>query len=97
MRITVNQYINCWLALTSLNQLSEGIYMNSKIQELAMDLNNWTPIREANVPGMNYQVLLRCLRKRDEDPSLRKCCREVGNRLFLNKPLFGLWMAGELE
>lgn len=71
--------------------------MNSKIQELAMDLNNWTPIRQANVPGMNYQVLLRCLRKRDKDPSLRKCCREVGNRLFLNKPLFGLWMAGELE
>lgn len=70
--------------------------MNNKVQELAMDLNNWVPIRDADVPGMNYQVLLRCLRGRHEDAGLRKCCREIGNRLFINKPLFGLWLAGEL-
>ena len=71
--------------------------MNSQIHELAIDLNNWTPIRNANIPGMNYQQLVRCLRKRDEDAGLRKCCREVGNRLCLNKPLLGLWMAGLLQ
>jgi len=58
--------------------------MNNTVQQLAMDLNNWTPIRDAHIPGMNYQVLLRCLRGRHEDATLRKCCREVGNRLFIN-------------
>jgi len=45
---------------------------------------------------MNYQILLRCLSKRRTDAALGKCCRKIGNRLFINTKLFGLWMAGEL-
>ncbi|MEM0554912.1 MULTISPECIES: hypothetical protein [Aeromonas] len=70
--------------------------MSNMIQELAMNIDNWVPVREASIDGMNYQILLRCLSKRSTDAALGKCCRKIGNRLFINTKLFGLWMAGEL-
>ncbi|MFQ2414468.1 hypothetical protein ACK31E_15560 [Aeromonas caviae] len=70
--------------------------MNNNIQELAMNIENWIPIRQANIPGMNYQVLTRLLRLRHTDPKMAKCVCEIGNRIFVNKHLLGLWMAGEL-
>lgn len=37
--------------------------MSNMIQELAMNIDNWVPVREASIDGMNYQILLRCLSK----------------------------------
>lgn len=66
---------------------------------MAQDLTNWVPMTEVSeqYPQFGSKATLKHLFwKRDERPGLERCSRMIGKRLFINVPMFGLWMAGAL-
>ncbi|TPH18497.1 hypothetical protein [Litorilituus lipolyticus] len=73
-------------------------YQEINFTNLFTDLNNWKP--SSDLPKEYTQFtkaqFKRLLWKRAEDTALNSCCRLVGKRLYVNVPMFALWMAGEL-
>jgi len=70
----------------------------AQVNELTTDLNNWQPMSMVAVtfPQFSQSQLKLLFWKRDEKPGLNRCCRMIGKRLYVNLPVFGLWMAGQL-
>ena len=69
-----------------------------KMMEMVQDLNNWMPMDEIpnHYKQFTYTTLKTMFWKRSERPGLERCSRMVGKKLFVNLPLFGLWLAGQL-
>ena len=61
-------------------------------------LENWKSISELadSYPQFSRSTLKTLFWKRDERPGLSRCARMVGKKLFVNVPLFGLWLGGQL-
>ncbi|MFQ2315845.1 hypothetical protein [Aeromonas caviae] len=72
---------------------------NIDLNAMAQDLGNWLPMAEipARYPQFGKLTTMKHLFwKRAEHPGLERCSRMIGKKLFINVPLFGLWMAGGL-
>ncbi len=65
---------------------------------MAQNLSNWQPMSELpnHYNQFTYATLKTLFWKRTERPGLERCSRMVGKKLFINVPMFGLWLAGEL-
>jgi hypothetical protein len=65
---------------------------------MAQNLNNWMPMAEVpkHYSQFTYSTLKVLFWKRAERPGLERCSRRVGKKLFVNVPMFGLWLAGQL-
>lgn len=65
---------------------------------MSQQLDNWMPYTElpGHYPHFNKSTLKSLFWKRDERPGLSRCARMVGKRLFVNVPMFGLWLGGQL-
>ncbi len=65
---------------------------------MSQQIENWQPVADIakEYPQFSRSTLKTLLWKRDERPGLSRCCRIVGKRMFINKPLFGLWLGGQL-
>ena len=61
-------------------------------------LENWKTISELAdaYPQFSRSTLKTLFWKRDERPGLSRCARMVGKKLFVNVPMFGLWLGGQL-
>lgn len=72
--------------------------LNDQLTQLSTNLENWIPSLEfpERFPQFTTSQIKRLLWKRSEDPALASCCRMVGKQLYVNAPMFGLWMAGAL-
>jgi len=70
----------------------------SLLDELAQDLKNWMPMDELqnHYHQFSYATLKTMFWKRAERPGLQRISKKVGKKLFVNVPMFGLWMAGKL-
>lgn len=68
------------------------------ITHFTTDLANWIPQREipSRYPQFSASQIKHLFWKRDEHPGLEQCSRTVGRRMYINAPLFGLWLAGQL-
>ncbi|WP_413693954.1 hypothetical protein [Psychromonas sp. KJ10-2] len=66
-------------------------------QKLAMDLNNWIPMRKipSVLPQFSYNQIKTLFWKRESN-GLSRCSKMVGRTLYINLPMFGLYLAGEL-
>lgn len=71
---------------------------NDQLNELASQLENWQPTTELpkHYPQFTASQLKGLLWRRDEHKGLSRCWRRVGKKGYINVPLFGLWMAGQL-
>lgn len=71
---------------------------NNTLITLITQLENWVTLADLSnqQPQFTFSQLKRLFWKRGEDPCLESCCKLVGKRLYINAPMFGLWMAGEL-
>lgn len=69
-----------------------------QLDELAQDLKNWMAMDELpnHYPQFSYATLKVMFWKRAERPGLQRISKKVGKKLFVNIPMFGLWMAGKL-
>lgn len=65
---------------------------------MSQDLKNWMPMVELpeHYPQFSKASLKHMFWKRDERPGLSRCSRLVGKKLFVNVPMFGLYLAGAL-
>jgi len=65
---------------------------------LIINLENWIPQREipSRYPQFSPSQIKILFWKRDQHPGLEQCSRMVGKRMYINAPLFGLWLAGRL-
>lgn len=70
----------------------------TQIRTLALDLANWVPMREfsANNRQFSYQQIKSLFWQIDKHPGLHRCSRVVGKRRYINAPLFGLFLSGQL-
>lgn len=68
------------------------------VVELSKDLNNWMPMSELpkHYAHFTYATLKTMFWKRAERQGLERCSRKVGKKLFINAPLFGMYLAGVL-
>ena len=66
---------------------------------LAQRLDNWKPMSEVpkDFPQFSYPTLKTLFWKRNERAGLETCSQLVGKKLYINVPLFGLWLAGQLS
>lgn len=71
---------------------------NLNLTNFKSDLKNWVACKELckRYPQFSNAQLKYLLWKRKDDPALESCCCLVGKKLYVNVPMFGLWMAGEL-
>ncbi|BDC80827.1 TPA: hypothetical protein PKO72_002822 [Aeromonas hydrophila] len=71
---------------------------NSELISMTQNLDNWVPMSQ--LPNIykqfGYSTLKTLFWKRADRPGLERCSRLVGKRLYVNVPLFGLWLAGQL-
>ncbi|BEE19545.1 MULTISPECIES: hypothetical protein [Aeromonas] len=65
---------------------------------MSQDLNNWVAMVELPkaYPQFSKASLKHLFWKRAERPGLERCSRLVGKKLYINVPMFGLWLAGQL-
>ena len=77
----------------SKKQVSESL-----IDELSQNLSNWMPMDELpkHYSQFSYATLKTMFWKRAERPGLQRISKKIGKKLFVNVPMFGLWMAGKL-
>lgn len=65
---------------------------------MTQNLDNWVSMSQ--LPNIHkqfgYSTLKTLFWKRAERPGLERCSRLVGKRLYVNVPMFGLWLAGQL-
>lgn len=71
---------------------------NHDLIGMAQDLGNWMPMGELpkHYKQFTYPTLKTMFWKRAERPGLERCSRLVGKKLYINVPMFGLWLAGQL-
>ncbi|MBF4799416.1 hypothetical protein RE654_00125 [Aeromonas caviae] len=71
---------------------------NLELISMTQNLDNWVPMRQLPkiYKQFGYSTLKTLFWKRADRPGLERCSRLVGKRLFVNVPLFGLWLAGQL-
>lgn len=64
----------------------------------AQNLKSWMEMKKLPeaYPQFSYATLKHMFWKRDEKPGLNRCCRMIGKKLFINVPLFGLYLGGQL-
>lgn len=65
---------------------------------MSQQIENWRPFADIaeEYPQFSQSTLKTLFWKRDERPGLSRCARMVGKRLFVNVPMFGLWLGGQL-
>ncbi|HHQ4733463.1 TPA: hypothetical protein ACSP3S_004002 [Aeromonas veronii] len=65
---------------------------------MSQQLDNWMPVRELpeHYPQFSRSTLKTLFWKREERPGLSRCARMVGKQMFVNVPMFGLWLGGQL-
>ena len=66
--------------------------------QLSQQVSNWKPVAEIaeQYPQFSRSTLKTLFWKREERPGLSRCCRIVGKRMYVNEPIFGLWLGGLL-
>ncbi|MFM5589199.1 hypothetical protein ACET65_19845 [Aeromonas rivipollensis] len=71
---------------------------NLNFLAMAQDPANWVAMSEmpSRYPQFSKATLKHLFWKRAERPGLERCSRMIGKKLFINVPMFGLWMAGAL-
>lgn len=71
---------------------------NLEIIRLSQQLGNWKLMGEIceAYPQFSHSTLKTLMWKRDERPGLNRCARVIGKRLYINAPLFGMWISGSL-
>jgi len=77
----------------------------NNISAYAEDLNNWIKFSDfakefaTEDSKFTYPQIKRLFIERNSGkyPDLNRCYRLVGKTGYVNKPLFGLWMAGLLD
>lgn len=64
----------------------------------AQNLNNWMQMSKVpeHYPQFNRSTLKYLMSKRAERPGLARCARLIGKQLYVNIPLFGLYLGGQL-
>lgn len=69
---------------------------NLNLAAMAQDLNNWVALSDmpTRFPQFTRATLKHLFWKREERPGLARCARLIGKKLFINVPMFGLWLAG---
>ena len=69
-----------------------------QIAQHTTDLNNWQPMAKVtdSYPQFSPEQLKRLFWKREQHTGLTTCYRRVGKRGYINLPLFGLWLSGQL-
>ena len=68
------------------------------IEDNILNLSNWktvTQLSDAN-PQFTKSQLKYLFWQREKKPGLERCCRIVGKTLYINEPLFGLYLGGQL-
>ncbi len=71
----------------------------TNITKYTIDLNNWRVLTEipSQYPQFSLSQLKHLFWKRKEHVGLSQCYRVIGKRAYVCLPLFGLWLAGELN
>ena len=71
---------------------------NHDLIGMAQNLSNWMPYQDLpkHYPQFSHSTLKTMFWKRAERPGLERCSQMVGKKLFVNVPMFGLWLAGQL-
>jgi hypothetical protein len=66
--------------------------------EMLSNLSNWKTLRQlANEnPQFTYSQLKRLFWLRDQHPGLSNCARLIGKRVYVNEPVFAMWLSGQL-
>lgn len=66
--------------------------------KLAIDSENWVPMKDLNWPGMTYQQVKYYLAgvRRADPESARRFVVKTGHQFLVNRPLFGAYLAGLL-
>lgn len=62
------------------------------------DLNNWQAMADIpkSFPQFKYPTLKTLFWQSDKHPGLNRCSRILGKKRYINIPLFGLYLAGQL-
>lgn len=72
----------------------------NELTNMIQNLENWIPYTDIpkHYPHMLFtrSTLKTLFWKRDEHPGLSRCARMIGKRLYVNIPMFGLWLGGQL-
>lgn len=65
---------------------------------ISQRLENWKTISELaeQYPQFSRSTLKTLFWKREERPGLSRCARVVGKKMYVNVPMFGMWLGGEL-
>jgi hypothetical protein len=74
--------------------------LNNRINQHLQDLTNWKPATKLPELFGNLELtpaqIKHLLWQRDKHPGLASCCTKIGSRLYVNVPMFGLWLGGQL-
>lgn len=72
--------------------------MDERLSALEQDLTNWKLASEVATlyPQFSAPQLKNLIWRRDDHKGLSRCYRRIGKRGYINIPLFGLYMAGQL-
>ncbi|HHQ4645739.1 TPA: hypothetical protein ACSP3W_004073 [Aeromonas veronii] len=70
----------------------------NQILEYSATVENWIPMQALarELEHWDYKKLCNVTSARHKN-GLARACRRDGKRLLINKPLFGLWLAGKLQ
>jgi hypothetical protein len=71
---------------------------NDNLLAFASNLNNWEPsnLLADRYSQFTHSQIKYALSKRNEDPALDSCCKLLGKRMYINVPMFSLWLANSL-
>ncbi len=71
----------------------------TNIEPYKTNLNNWVALTEVPKlhPQFTHSQLKHLFWKRKEHTGLEQCYRVIGKKAYICLPLFGLWLAGELN
>ncbi|MFA0474850.1 hypothetical protein AB4527_06785 [Vibrio breoganii] len=69
-----------------------------QVTEHSVKLENWMPTKELaeHFPQFTQQQIKRLFWQREDKAGLSRCYKQIGKRGYVNVPLFGMWMAGQL-
>jgi len=72
--------------------------LDTTLIPIITSLENWLPSSELakQYSQFTHSQIKHLLWRRAEDPILNSCCKLIGKRLYVNVPMFCLWMANEL-
>ncbi|BAJ03901.1 hypothetical protein [Shewanella violacea] len=74
------------------------IFNSTLITHYAVDLSNWQTVTKLIqfYPQFTQQQFRVLFNKPDNNVGLSRCHRVMGNQTYINLPLFGLWLSGQL-